>query len=302
MAGIKALCLIIKAPSSHIRIPQSSNPRYTYEVPPYSTVIGLVANLMGDKALIEKLLKVPFGLSVLCRYETMSQEYTWLRNLETNSHRDKFKSDNSRIHDGKIEHPGGLNPVTFYVLNNVEAIIYLIHPDQELIGTLIDNAEYPQRWISHLHLGRAEDWAALESIGEVELKICQRPSDVAEGKNYLGWVPKYEEKDDLPFFLSEGSPHMRQSYRMLYNRLSGGCSLVPAVYKKVKINTFLDLKKKERITGEFRNFNHIAAKTSRMSIPLNADDTIPDIWCDPERKLPVAPALIDAGTVRGSGM
>lgn len=292
----KALRLVLKAPSAHFRIPQTSNPRQTYMVPPYSTVIGLIANLAGKEALISRLLKVPFALSILCRYEAVSREYTWLRNLEKSKHKDRFGDFNNRTYSGAVEHPGGQSPVTFYLLNNVETVAYLFHPDEELVGMIIDNAGNPERWISHLHLGRSEDWAVLENIKEIDFKVCQHPGELSEGRNYWGWVPKPEKDKSTMQFC--GEEDTRRAYKVLYERLSGGCFLVPSVYRKVPVEIVLGSaknkkNKNEKKIVEIRNFSYIPARAARMSIPLNPDDTVLPILCDPEKSLPIIPALIN---------
>ena len=60
MNELDVLRLKFSAPTAHFRIIHSNNPRRTYQVPPYSAIIGLIANILGEQATIEKLLKPHF--------------------------------------------------------------------------------------------------------------------------------------------------------------------------------------------------------------------------------------------------
>jgi len=47
MQAMKALLIQIYQPTAHFRIPFTYQRRHTYPIPPYSTVIGLLCNLLG---------------------------------------------------------------------------------------------------------------------------------------------------------------------------------------------------------------------------------------------------------------
>lgn len=85
----------IYQPQAHFRIPFSYRRRHTYPVPPYSTVLGLIANVLGIRnlpgqeepcvndncnCLYHKLKRINIG--VCGNFETKVEEYFWLRNLE----------------------------------------------------------------------------------------------------------------------------------------------------------------------------------------------------------------------------
>jgi len=79
--GFEALRLKVFLPSAHFRVMHSSDPRRTYPVPPYSTVIGFLANILGDREKIQEMLSGGLALGVLGQHEYITREYTWLHNL-----------------------------------------------------------------------------------------------------------------------------------------------------------------------------------------------------------------------------
>lgn len=286
MEVFKALRMRIVAPSAHFRVPQTSNPRHTYPVPPYSTVIGLLANILGRQKNIERMLAAPFGLAVLCRAGMITQEYTWLRNLSSDSHKERFGTFGKRMYQDAPEHPGGQQPVTFFVLNDVEVLIYFAHSDCEVKNKLEENSFCPERWISHLHLGRSEDWAFLEEIVDVEIKPGFRPGDYRGASAYRQWMPDPRKKDGA--FVYRPSEIESDDYAEVYRRTSGRTNLITSVYRL-------------RDEGGGRDFEYLPVRLFDGNIPWLAPGKYPRLLFDPEKSIPVFFAQIDASRLREEG-
>ncbi len=279
MGAFTALRIRVTAPSAHFRVPQTSEVRHTYLVPPYSTVIGFLANILGSREKIEQLLAEPFGLGVLCRAEAITQEYTWLRNLSSSSHRERFGTLRNRVYQDIPEHPGGQQPVTFFVLNDVEALIYLVHPDGGVIATLKENAFHPERWISHLHLGRSEDWAVLEEVSDAEIRLSSRPDDFRKASCYKQWMPDPGKRACAFVYRQQGVGP--DDYEELYERTAGSASLIASVYRV-------------RGAGERRDFEYIPVRLFDKTVRWLAPGRFPRLYCDAEESVPVFFARIDA--------
>ncbi|GAW93389.1 type I-B CRISPR-associated protein Cas5b [Calderihabitans maritimus] len=281
---MKVLRLKFSAPTAHFRIAQSSNPRKTYPLPPYSTAIGLLANILGDYDKIDLMLKDSFALGILSQYESISNEYTWLRNLNSNAHKERFGSIENRTWQENVEHPGGQSPVVMQVLNEVEVFIYFYHPAKEILKALQENIHFPERWFSHLHLGRSEDWAAPCGACLIDLKLSKKPEDFCKARQYYQWMPEPENA----FMLDE--TEIERDYRRLYEKMQGNLFLVTSLYAKEKVS-WLDGKRKQVVT--IRNFDHIPARLCKSQVPLLDAVTFPLIYCDTEIKTPVYLARID---------
>jgi CRISPR-associated protein Cas5, N-terminal domain len=79
---MKILKLKIYQPTAHYRIPFTFARRHTYPIPPYSTVIGLICNVLGiADQKNENFEKIKNGLSLAIygEYEFLNREYVWLR-------------------------------------------------------------------------------------------------------------------------------------------------------------------------------------------------------------------------------
>lgn len=286
MGAFTALRIWVTAPSAHFRVPQTSNPRHTYLVPPYSTVIGFLANILGSREKIERMLAAPFGLGVLCQAGTVTQEYTWLRNLSSSSHEERFGTFGNRVYQDAPEHPGGQQPVTFFVLNDVEVLIYLAHPDREVNTSLKENAFCPERWISHLHLGRSEDWAALEEIAEAEIRPGSRPGDYRNASAYREWMPDPGKRAGAFVYRPQGMGS--DDYDEVYRRVTGSADLIASVYRR-------------RDDGGCRDFEYIPVRLFEGNIPWLAPGRYPRLYFDTEKGLPVFFARIDASRLREEG-
>ncbi len=156
----KILKIKIYQPDAHYRVPFSYQRRFTYPIPPFSTVKGLICNLMGIRDESDELfrkMKEGLSLGIYGRYESLVKEYVWFRNLEKKSHVARFKTVKNRYIDCIPQHPGGQMPVIVDVLHNVNLIIYLYHSDTEFLKEIEVAFENPTKRYSPIHLGRAED-------------------------------------------------------------------------------------------------------------------------------------------------
>ncbi|GER94078.1 type I-B CRISPR-associated protein Cas5 [hot springs metagenome] len=216
----------IHQPDAHYRIPFSYQRRFTYPIPPYSTVKGLICNLMGirDDA-DERLKKIKEGLSLAIygRYESLIKEYIWFRNLKMKSHIDKFHTVTNRIIDNIPQHPGQQMPVTVDVLHNVSLIIYIYHPDVDFLRNIKDAFENPSERLSTIHLGRSEDWIVLE---EIRWPVELRRESVTNIK-YSTWMPEKK-------FADKG--FIDGEYEDFFIRLSGNLFRLPTFYKITESN------------------------------------------------------------------
>lgn len=196
---MKLLRLKIYQPNAHYRIPFTYQRRHTYPLPPYSTFIGLLCNILGVEnyknsgepcenqdcfCLYHKLKKIK--ISICGSFESKTTEYIWFRNLSKKSHNDRFGYPEDRFFSGHIEHPGGQMPVLIDVLNDVNLLIYLYHEDKSLLEKVKSSFENPCNRIYPLHLGRAEDWIVIQDIKFVDL------SETDCGGNFkkFFWIPK----------------------------------------------------------------------------------------------------------------
>jgi CRISPR-associated protein Cas5t len=190
---MKILRLKIYQPQAHYRIPFSIQRRHTYPIPPYSTVIGFLINLLGLKNQTDPLYTdgiKNLKISIAGRFETKTIEKIWFRNLSKESHKKRFGSSINRIIGGHIEHFGGQSPMTIDILNDVYLLIYLFHYDQNFLETIKENILNPVNRLEVLHLGRAEDWIVFDDLPRL-IDI----NDLKYGrfdKNYklFFWIPE----------------------------------------------------------------------------------------------------------------
>lgn len=282
MKQIKVLKVHLSAPSGHFRIIDSNNPQRTYPLPPYSTVIGLLANILGKEKLIDEMLSRSFSLGIASRYDNVSLEYTWLRNISKSSHIGRFLLPENRSYNGLREHIGGLMPTNIEVLNDVNLYIYINHPNKKILNALMENASLPERWISHIHLGRSEDWACIETINFQPLPVSNKPKDFCNAPQYFQWLPRQESALGSDSYLSAGQ------YESLYNKMQGNIILVTSLYKLVKVPY------SERC---IRNFVCIPARLTNNPVPFLDDLTLPGLFVDKELNIPVYMAQISKGGI-----
>ncbi|MFN3406798.1 MAG: type I-B CRISPR-associated protein Cas5b [Caldimicrobium sp.] len=262
--SVKILRVKIYQPEAHYRIPYSYQRRLTYPIPPYSTVKGLICNLLGiDNEEKFKNLKNGLSLAIYGRYESLVKEYIWFRNLKKSSHTDKFGSVKNRSINGIIQHPGGQAPVKIDVLYNVDLIIYIYHKDVSKLEEIKRAFESPAHRLSSLHLGRAEDWIVIKEVKVFEPK----KGKVRIIKDYCTWVPKPEY---VFYNLLGNSGELREGYEGFYKNLNANIFRIGLYYKIVQgeriFDEFVETKLYE---GQgFRPFNFYLDPDSNENLPL----------------------------------
>jgi CRISPR-associated protein Cas5t len=284
VSKINVLKFNISLPSANFRVVQSNNPRRTYPLPPYSTVIGFLANIIGNQENINMMLAQPFALGIASKYECITREYTWLRNLNSKMHKKRFSSKDNRLWQGVPEHPGGQSPITIEVLNEVKVVIYLQHPKQEVEDILLENYNRPETWLSHLHLGRAEDWAIIDSTNKIELLLSNQPGTFKQAASYYQWLPSLEYAFGLEGLIK------RNEYEELYKKIQGNAVLVTSFYERVELEEAV-----------IRNFYHVSAHLCCSQIPFLDDFSLPSLLTDEELHLPVFLCHLDP-TVKKEGI
>jgi len=163
--------------------------RHTYPIPPYSTVIGFLCNLLGidyqGNGLFEELKNCK--LSVSGKFDIKLTEYIWFRNLSKASHERCFGSTNTREKNGEVNHIGGQSPMRIDVLENMHLNIHLVSENEEFLIMLNEYLHNPVNRLETIHLGRAEDWLVFESIEIVDLI----PTSKDKSYNHFFWIPQY---------------------------------------------------------------------------------------------------------------
>jgi len=189
---MKILRISIYQPQAHYRIPFTYKRRHTYPIPPYSTVIGFLCNVLGiddQRTKIYQRLK-EIKLAIACKYASKTTEYIWFRNLSLKKHINRFGYTENRFVGGHIEHIGYQSPVRIDVLNDVFLKIYLAHEDGSFLNEIRDTLVNPGRRLEVLHIGRAEDWIVLEEKPKIldDDSICYKRRDA--NYNYFFWIPQ----------------------------------------------------------------------------------------------------------------
>lgn len=287
--SIDVLKLELSMPNAHFRIIHSNEPQKTYPVPPYSTVIGFLANILGNREQIEKMLEDSLALGVLSKFNYITHEYTWLRNLADSNHRSRFGSLHNRTWQEMPEHIGGQSPVSIEVLNDVHLMLYIYHPHLALLETVMENTNQPERWYSHLHLGRAEDWVVINSASIISLSVSNNPASLRNSKQYFQWMPEPASAFGINSLIDESL------YNELYQKTQSPAMLVTSIYNLIKVP--YDGKEGEVI----RNFQHIPARLFSSSVPFLSNFTLPAVFVDAELKVPIYMANVVGGNSSGRG-
>jgi len=190
---MKILRLKIYQPSAHYRFPFTFKRRHTYPIPPYSTVVGFLVNLLGimdqsDKLYIDGIKKLK--ISIAGRFKTKTTEYIWFRNLLKERHKSRFKLIKNRNIGGHLEHFGGQSPMLIDILNDVYLIIYFFHENSSFLETIYENILNPFNRLEVLHLGRAEDWIVFEDLPKlIEVESLNYGRYDKDYKYYF-WIPE----------------------------------------------------------------------------------------------------------------
>jgi CRISPR-associated protein Cas5t len=224
---MKILKLKIYQPTAHYRIPFTFVRRHTYPIPPYSTIIGLICNVLGIRDQqhenFEKLKK-GLSLAIYGNYESLNREYVWFRTLNRDSHVSRFGWQENRFNNQLPEHPGGQIPARVDVLENVRLVIYIRHEDENFLETLKTAFEYPSSRIYPIHLGRAEDLVVFEEVKIINIREEKQPLygtlekynftwliDPSRGEKYLD-LSFYPENYSEFFYEVQGSYHQITSF------------------------------------------------------------------------------------------
>ncbi len=244
---MKVLRLKIYQPHAHYRIPFTFVRRHTYPIPPYSTVIGLICNVLGIRNQENekfKALKEGLSLAIYGKFQTMTREYVWFRNFEVNAHNARFSSPENRSINQVPEHPGGQIPIRIDVLENVNLIIYIHHPDEIFLLELANAFVNSKNRIYPLHLGRAEDWILFEEKLEDSIKIIDIDKSTKRpiyGKfDYYTWIPD-PERDNK--YLDHSI--YDKSFKIFFRKVKGSSHFITSFYI---------------IKNGIRNFKHILVK------------------------------------------
>ena len=209
---MKVLRIKIYQPQAHYRIPFTYQRRHTYPLPPYSTVIGFLCNVLGINNQSHDLYKEGIHnlkISISGRFESKITEMIWFRNLKKEKHVQRFGYVENRETNGHIEHIGGQSQMWIDILNDVHVIIYLAHKEDTYLRTIRENLVNPVNRLEILHLGRAEDWIVLEEepefLDDSEIAYERRDADYKHFfwipnqffiKNGNGWEPKANNNHD----------------------------------------------------------------------------------------------------------
>lgn len=192
MTDLKVLRVRIYQPHAHYRLPFTYQRRHTYPIPPYSTVIGFLCNVLGiddqEKEAYKKLRSIK--ISIAGRFAAKTTEYVWFRNLSRRSHEGRFRSLTNRSIGGEVEHIGGQSPIHIDVLEEVRLVIHLAHEKKDFLESIQEALHNPRQRLEVLHLGRAEDWIVLEEISEI-MEIATLPLLRRDGNyGHFFWIPK----------------------------------------------------------------------------------------------------------------
>lgn len=194
----KFLRLHLFQPSANYRLPYAYQRRLTYPLPPYSTVLGFLTNLVKDHPSISRYLEqekkqLPIsGIAICGRFLSKVSEYIWFRGF---GHKDKASKGEIlryRMY-GLPEHPGKQLPGVVEVLENVEVVVYLASKKSDFLKNLMDALKSPKPY-EIPHLGRAEDLVMLRSVALVNV---EKDQILYRGRwEYNFWVP-YEQATEL---------------------------------------------------------------------------------------------------------
>jgi CRISPR-associated protein Cas5t len=218
MDNLKILRLKIYQPQAHYRIPFTYQRRHTYPLPPYSTIIGFLCNLLGYDGMLkdckdDKVVEVSndtdvsydgmpkdrkdlkkniknLKISIAGRFKSKTTEYIWFRNLSKDSHVNRFGGVEIRSVGGHIEHIGGQSPISIDVLDEVHLVIHLAHENKDFLEKISSSLENPINRLEILHIGRAEDWIVIEELSQVIDLSNFRIKREDANFGYFFWIPE----------------------------------------------------------------------------------------------------------------
>jgi len=211
---MELLKIRVQAPIAHFSIPFSVSERRTYPIPPFSTAIGLICNVLAKKEEIDKFLSSErLAMAITGSYEEMVTEYNWYRCFQKGSHKNRFGYIENRQINDEVEHIGGQMPMRVHTLHNAFFDVY-VKSSREILTMIVNSFQQPQKWLSHLHAGRAED--VIENIS-VEI-ISADVGKVFRIDSYT-WIPCPEDA-----YLADSN------YAELFSRVQGTLHKIATVY------------------------------------------------------------------------
>jgi len=157
----EALRITLELPVAHFRYPFTFQKRYTYPIPPYSTVLGFLTNLFNPERErpLREIKEIFEGLEIAVSgyFGSKSVNQYWFRNLSEKAHTKRFHSPRNRRLNFETEHPGGQSPIRIEVLRDVKIFIHLRGPEEKLLRVEERINRQLGEVIETPHLGRAED-------------------------------------------------------------------------------------------------------------------------------------------------
>jgi len=190
MSKVKALKLKLFLPSAHFRYPFTFQRRFSYPIPPYSTVLGFLTSLFNpEREFPKEEIKKWFSgtlVSVAGRPKSRSKSTFWFRNLAKQKHEERFGSPLLREKDGEAEHPGGQSPVLVETYEDLTLWIYL-KTSEETKERLVRRIEKEIENLTEvLHLGRPEDVVAHVEVKNV---LLEKEELLGNFRLFL-WIPQ----------------------------------------------------------------------------------------------------------------
>ena len=191
MTNLNILRLKIYQPQAHYRIPFTYQRRHTYPIPPYSTIIGFLCNLLGYDGMPKDYNELQnLKISIAGRFGSKTTEYIWFRNLSKDAHIKRFKTLNNRSVSGHIEHIGGQSPISIDVLDEVHLVIHLANENKDFLEKIRFSLENPINRLEILHIGRAEDWIVIEELSQIIDLSNFRIKREDANFGYFFWIPE----------------------------------------------------------------------------------------------------------------
>jgi len=241
----KTLKIKIFLPSAQFRYPFTYQKRYSYPIPPYSTVLGFLTNLFNPKREkpLEEIKQIFEGLEIAVsgEFETKTVNQYWFRNLSKDAHNKRFHSPQNRYLDFQIEHPGGQSTIKLEVLRNVKVFVYLRGDEDKLKQIERRINEELGEVIETPHLGRAEDF-----ISDVKAIFVNLQKEYFFGRvNRYSWIPQEEVQklgidrplgllQKIPLCLIQKEPYRIFKFKKVY--LNDGLFSPYTIKKKVWVD------------------------------------------------------------------
>ncbi len=157
---MKALKLKIYQETAVYRNPVTMEIVETYPLPPVSTVLGLVHDVVNKKDLHNykqrKTIK-DLNISIQGEHDAIYRDFQRYK---------KFGDPKKSKERGKISS----YPVIVNVLQGVELLLHIFHPDERMLQQIYEGFAVPPYY---LYIGRAEDLLSISEISIVNVEMKQ---------------------------------------------------------------------------------------------------------------------------------